>query len=113
MSTLSNIDIPETSRPVAIKFYLKHHWGGGKAEIVLGLDKVGTRVSMATEVPIGLYWGTPCGHSSAFIFDRVFFILAGNKDYYNISNEFEFQPDSITDCGVSCPGMSRKIPIDR
>ena len=36
-------------------------------------------------------------------FDRIFFILAGNKDIHNISNEFEIQPDWTKDCGVSCP----------
>ena len=30
-STLSDMNISATSRPIAIKFYLKHHWGGGKA----------------------------------------------------------------------------------
>ena len=28
--TLLNINISETSGPIATKFYLKHHWGGGK-----------------------------------------------------------------------------------
>ena len=37
------------------------------------------------------------------IFDRIFFILAGNQDIYNISDEIEFQPDLTKDCGVSCP----------
>ena len=32
-------------------------------------------------------------HSSAFIFDRIFFILAGNKDIHTISEEFEIRPD--------------------
>ena len=36
-------------------------------------------------------------------FDRIFFILAGKEDNYNISVEFEFRPDSTKDCGVSCP----------
>ena len=35
--------------------------------------------------------------------DPIFFKLAGNKDMHNIMNEFEFQPDLITDYGVSCP----------
>ena len=30
----------------------------------------------------------------------IFFILAGNKDNYNISDEFEFRPDPTSDCGV-------------
>ena len=30
-------------------------------------------------------------------------ILAGNDDMHESSKEFEIQPDSTTDCGVSCP----------
>ena len=44
-----------------------------------------------------------CGQSSTFIFHWIFFILACNKDNYNISDGFEFQPDPTSDCGVSCP----------
>ena len=29
-------------------------------------------------------------NSSAFIFDRIFFILAGNEDIHNISDELKF-----------------------
>ena len=50
--------------------------------------------------------------SSAFIFDRIFFILAGNEDNYNISDEFEVRPDLNKDCEVKCPLASRKIPTD-
>ena len=32
-----------------------------------------------------------------------FFILAGKEDNHNISDEFEFRPDSTKDCRVSCP----------
>ena len=45
-------------------------------------------------------------------FYLIFFILAGNQDIYNISDEFEFQPDLTKDCGVSCPLASEKNPID-
>ena len=38
----------------------------------------------------------------------LFFILEGNKDNYNISDEFEFRPDPTSDCGVSCPLMFEK-----
>ena len=41
--------------------------------------------------------------SSASIFDQIFFILAGNEDIHNISDEFEIRPDRTKDCGVSCP----------
>ena len=39
----------ETSRPITIKFYLKHHWGGGKATFGFGADQIRTLVSMATD----------------------------------------------------------------
>ena len=38
----------------------------------------------------------------------IFFILAGNKDNYNISDEFKFRPDPTSDCGVSCPLVFEK-----
>ena len=44
-----------------------------------------------------------CQHSSAFIFDRIFFILAGKEYINNILDEFEIRPDRIKDCGVNCP----------
>ena len=47
--TLSNMNISATSRPIATKFYLKHHWGGGKAALGFWPDRIGTLVSMATD----------------------------------------------------------------
>ena len=47
--TLSNMNISATSRPIATKFYLKHHWGGGKAASGFRPDRIGTLVSMATD----------------------------------------------------------------
>ena len=47
--TLSNYIISTTSRPIPTKFYLKHHWGGGKAELCFGPDRIGTLISMATD----------------------------------------------------------------
>ena len=48
-STLANMNISETSRPITTKFYLKHHWGGGKAALRFGADQIRTLVSMATD----------------------------------------------------------------
>ena len=42
-----------------------------------------------------------CGHSSAFNFDRIFFILDSNKDNHNILDEFEFEPDLTSDCALA------------
>ena len=47
--TLSNMNISEISGPIATKFYLKHHWGGGKAPLGYGPDRIRTLVSMATD----------------------------------------------------------------
>ena len=48
-STLSNMNISATSKRIAIKFYLKHHWGGGKAASGFWPDQIGTLVSMVTD----------------------------------------------------------------
>ena len=48
-STLSNMNISATSKPIATKFYLKHHWGGGKAVSGFWPDRIRTLVSMATD----------------------------------------------------------------
>ena len=47
--TLSNMNISATSRPIATKFDLKHHLGGGKAASDFWPDRIGTLVSMAME----------------------------------------------------------------
>ena len=94
--TLSNMNISATSGPMATKFDLKHHWGGGKAAFGFGSDQIGTLVYR-------VIMGKILKYSSAFIFDQIFFILVGNEDNYNISHKFEIGPDWIKDCGVSCP----------
>ena len=48
-STLSNMNISETSWPIVIKFHLELHWGGGLAALVFGLDRIRTLVSMAID----------------------------------------------------------------
>ena len=48
-STLSNINISETSWPIIIKFHQKHHWGGGLTALGFRLDRIKTLVSMATD----------------------------------------------------------------
>ena len=49
VSTLSKINISETSGPIATKFYLRHHLGGGKAALGFWPDRIGTLVFMATD----------------------------------------------------------------
>ena len=37
------------------------------------------------------------------VFYPILFILVGNDDMHESSEEFEIRPDLTTDCGVSCP----------
>ena len=37
--------------------------------------------------------GNCCLHASSFIFDRIIIKVAGNKDRYESSDEFDFGPD--------------------
>ena len=41
-STLSNMNMSETSWTIVIKFHLEHHWGGGLAALGFGLDRIRT-----------------------------------------------------------------------
>ena len=43
------MNISLTSGPITTKFYLNHHWDGGKAALGFGPDRVGILVSMAMD----------------------------------------------------------------
>ena len=58
LSTLLNINISETSGPIATKFYVKHLWGWGNAALGFLPDRIGTRVSMATDSSHRVIMGT-------------------------------------------------------
>ena len=107
MLTLSNMNISATSGPIATKFYLKHHLGGGKAALGFGSDRIGSLVSMATDSSHRVIMGKILLALQRLHFYRILFIIAGKEDNHNISDEFEFQPGSTKDCGVS-----KVIPID-
>ena len=47
--TFSNMNISVTRWPIGMKFYLKHHWVGGKALVGFHPDQIRTLVSMATD----------------------------------------------------------------
>ena len=38
-----NHEFSETGRPIAIIFYMKHHWGRGKAALGFGADQIRTQ----------------------------------------------------------------------
>ena len=108
--TLSNVYISKTSRPTATKFYLKHHYGEGKAASGFGLDRIRTLVSMATDSPHRVIMGKWRIHVFSKIFDWILFILAGNDDIHKSLDEFEILLDLTTDYGISCPRAFKKIP---
>ena len=47
--TLSNIHISPTNWQIGMRFYLKHHWGGGNASVGFDPDRIRTLVFMATD----------------------------------------------------------------
>ena len=87
-STLSNMNISETSWPIVNKFHLENHWGGGLTALGFGLDWIRTLVSMATDSSHRDIMGKPCDHYSSFIFDW-FFILAAKEGSHKILDGFE------------------------
>ena len=91
--TLSNINISEASRPIAIKFYLKHHWGGRKAALGFCADQIRTLVSMATYSSHRVKMVKTASSHFSNVFDQVLFILAGNDDMHESLDEFEICPD--------------------
>ena len=93
--------ISKTSQSIAIKFYLKHYWGGGKAAWGFNADRFRTLVCMATDSSHRM--GKRRHHVISNAFDRILFILAGNDDMHESLDEFEIWPDLTTDYRVSCP----------
>ena len=86
---------------MAIKFYMKHHWGRGKAALPFGADQIRTLVSMATNSSHRVIMGK--NHVFSAVFDRILFILAGNYDIHKSLHEFEIRLDPTTDIRLSCP----------
>ena len=97
------MNISATSWPIGMKFYLKHHWGGGKASVCFDPDLIRTLVSMATDSSHRVIMGKTASSRFLDAFDRILFILAGNDDMHESLDEFEIWPDSTMDYGVSCP----------
>ena len=75
---LSNMNISATSWPIGMKFYLKHHWGGGKALVCFDPDLIRTLVSSATDSSHRVIMGKMVSSSFSNAFDQILFILAGN-----------------------------------
>ena len=70
-----------------IKFYLKHHWGWGKAALGFGADQIRTLVSMATDSSYRVIMGKRVITFSRLFLIGSFFILAGNYDIHKSFHE--------------------------
>ena len=66
----------------------------------LKFGQISPLVSMATDRVMMEKW---CCHFFSAVFYLILFILAGNDDMHESSQEFEFLLHPTTDCGVSCP----------
>ena len=91
-----------------MKFYLKHHWGGGKASVGFDLELIRSLVSMATVSSHRVTVGKTASSNSRMFFIRTFLILAGNDDMHEIFDEFEIWLDSTMDYRVGCPSAYEK-----
>ena len=91
------MNISKTNVSIATKFYLKHHLGGGLAALGFGPDRIGTQVSMATESSHRVIMVKTVSPLFSAVIHPILFILAGNEDMHESSDEFEFQPDWTTD----------------
>ena len=95
--TISNMNISKTRGAIATKFYLKHHWGGGKPALSFGPDRIRTLVSMATDSSHRVIMGKTARHVFSAVYDRILFIHAGKDDIHKSLDEFEIRPDPTTD----------------
>ena len=77
--TLSNMNISATSWPIGMKFYLKHHWGGGKASVRFDPDRIRTLVSMATDSSHRVIMGK----NGVITFSRM--LLIGSFSYLQVT----------------------------
>ena len=66
----------------------------------LKFGQISPLVSMAADRVMMEKW---CCHIFSAVFYPILFILAGNDDMHESSEEFEIRPDPTTDCRVSCP----------
>ena len=72
-----------------MKFYLKHHWGGGKASVGFDLDLIRILVSMTTVSSHRVTVGKTASFNSRMFLIGTFLILAGIDDMHERLDEFE------------------------
>ena len=94
------MNIFENSESITIKFYLKQHWYGRKAAERLLANQIIALVSMATDSSHRAIMGKMLWlfyyYFSAFIFEWVFYILAGKDDHGSKFNQIRTQTTELT-----------------
>ena len=92
------MNISEISLSIAIKFYLKHQWGG----CIRFLCRSGQNYGFHGHkyLTLGYNWGK--GVFST-VFDKILFILASDDYIHKSLHEIEIRPDPITNYIVSGP----------
>ena len=72
------MNISPNRGPIAIKYYLKHQWDGGKTALRFGQDRFRTLVSIATDtshrVILGKSGGQSFRQALSFLFGSSFFL---------------------------------------
>ena len=92
-----------------IHLYLQVTMTYMRAWMSLKFGQIWLLVSMATDRVIMKKTVWPLFSA---VFYPILFILAGNDDMHESSEELKIRPGLTTDCGVRCPWASEKIPID-
>ena len=80
-----------------------------RAWMSLKFKQIQTLVSMVTD-RVMMEKKNGVSTFSRLFFILFLFILAGNNDMHESSDEFEFRPHWTIECGVSCPWTSEKNP---
>ena len=77
---------------------------GKRLHKVFGANQIRTLDSMAIDNSHRVIMGGKRGHHVfSNVFDRIFFILAGNDHIHKSLNEFKIWSDQTMDYRVSCP----------
>ena len=90
--TLSNIKISDTSGSITINLHLNHIWGRRKGALGFGADRLRTLISIANVETVSPLFSV--------VIHPILFILAGNEDVHELSDEFDIRPNPTTDFGV-------------
>ena len=97
-----------------MKFYLKHHWGGGKASVGFDLDLIRTLVSITTVSSHSVTVGKTASYNSRMFLIGTFLILAGIDDMHESLDEFEIgriRPWTTELAALQCMKKTKQIDL--